>query len=74
MSTVTIPKTQYKKLRERAKAYDSIVAAAREELLSPPPVREVKSIMSAFRTTGKYSEQFLKSVERGLRESPSFTR
>lgn len=72
MSTVTITKTQYKSLKERADAYERIVSAARRELFTPPPVRSVRVAISAFRKTGKYNEAFLKSLERGLRESTFF--
>lgn len=73
MSTVTITATQYKALKERANAYERIVSATCKELFSLPPVRNVRATISAFRKTGKYNEAFLKSLERGLRESTSFS-
>lgn len=72
MSTVTITKTQYKSLKERADAYERIVSATRRELFTPPPVRNFRTVISAFRKTKKYSEAFLKSLEEGLRESTFF--
>ena len=74
MSTVTITKTQYHALKERADAYVRIASAARNELFTSPPVRSVKATIRAFRKTGKYNEAFLKSLERGLRESSFSTK
>lgn len=73
MNSATITATQYKALKERANAYERIVSAARRELFAPPPVRSGWETISAFRKTGKYNEAFLKSLERGLRESTSFS-
>lgn len=74
MNTVTITKTQYEALKKRANAYERIVFAARSELFAPPPVRNVRTTMSALRKTGKYNKSFLKSLERGLRESTFFVK
>lgn len=72
MSTVTISKTQYEALQRRAVAYDRVVAAAREDIFSPPPTRDVKEVMRDFRATKRYSALFLKSLEKGLLRSSYF--
>ena len=72
MSTVTISKTQYEALRRRAVAYERVVAAAREDIFSPPPIRDAKKVIREFRATKRYSEAFLKSFEKGLSRSSYF--
>ena len=37
-----------------------------------PPTRSIKKMMKGFRDTEKYSEEFLKSLEDGLRRSSYF--
>lgn len=39
---------------------------------TPPPTKDRKNIVAAFRETGKYTEQFLKSFEKGLKRSTYF--
>ncbi len=72
MGTITISKTQYMALKRRAGAYDRIIAAAREDIFSPPPTRNSKEVMREFRATKKYSPDFLKSLQRGLSSSSYF--
>lgn len=72
MSTITISKTQYEALKSRANAYERIAAAASKDLFSPPPTRDAKKIIREFRATKRYSETFLKSLEKGLSRSLYF--
>lgn len=72
MSTITISKTRYEALKRRAAAYDRILTVAREDMFSPPPTRDRKEVMREFRATKKYSEAFLKSLEKGLSRSSYF--
>jgi len=72
MSTITISKTQYEVLRRRAVAYERVVAAAREDIFSSPPTRDAKKVIRKFRATRRYSEAFLKSLEKGLSRSSYF--
>jgi len=74
MNTVTITKTQYRALKERADAYARITSVVRNDLFAPPPIRNLKATIDAFRKTGKYNTAFLKSLERGLRESAFITK
>jgi len=73
MSTITINKLQYEELRRKAEGYDRLVAAAGSELFAPPPTRDMKKVLAAFRGTKKYSTDFLKSLEKGLRRSRYFS-
>jgi hypothetical protein len=66
MSTITIPKTEYKALKERAEAYSRIISAAEVDLFASPPTRSKKEVMNALRGTHRYSKAFLTSVGRGL--------
>ena len=72
MGTVTISKTKYETLKRRAEAYERIVSAAREDMFSPPPTRNISEIMRDFRATKKYSTAFLKSLKKGLLRSSYF--
>ena len=49
-----------------------VVAAAREDIFSPPPIRDAKKVIREFRATKRYSEAFLKSFEKGLSRSSYF--
>ena len=73
MTTVTIPRMEYKVLKERAAAFDSIISDKKNPIFFPPPIRSTKKIISEFRKTGLYNERFLKSLERGLKRSDMFT-
>lgn len=72
MSTVTISKTQYEALKRRAVAYERVIAAANEDIFSPPTIRAVKKVMQEFRNTKRYPAAFLKSLEKGLSRSTYF--
>jgi len=74
MSTVTISKTQYEALKQRAEAYERIVSATSDELFSPPPTRDAKKVISDMRKTKRYSEAFLKSLEKGLSRTNYFSK
>lgn len=45
------------------------------DILTPasPPVKDAKTVTTAFRKTGKYTERFMKGLEKGLRRSSYFT-
>ncbi len=73
MVTVTIPKKEYQELVERALQYEYLQEVMREGIFSPPPTRNHKNIMDAFRRTKKYSKKFLTSLSQGLRRSDYFS-
>ena len=72
MSTVTLTRTTYLDLKRRAAAYERIVTMLERDVFTPPPVRNVRKIMVAFRRSNRYPARFLKSLERGLSRSTYF--
>ena len=71
--TITLPKSKYESLTEKAKAYETLVAAiSRGKFFDPPPTRKVSEVVSAFRKSGRYNKKFLESFEKGLRRSSYF--
>ena len=65
METITIPKTEYKKLLSRAKAYEKLAGSIFENAIKDP----VNDIVSDFKKTNLYTEGFLKDLEEGLKRS-----
>lgn len=72
--TVTLPKTEYERLRRTAERYEMVQRFFEAEFFAPPSTRDVRQIIRDFRKTSLYTEPFLKSLERGLRESSYFSR
>ena len=72
MSTITIPKNEYKKLVEQNMRYEYARSIFHEDIFSPPPTRNVAEVVRTFRGVKKYSAKFLKGLERGLRRSTHF--
>jgi len=65
MSRITIPKTEYAKLKKEANAYRAVAARLFELLIKDP----VKTVVEDFRASGLYSEGFVSDLEDGLRKS-----
>jgi glucan phosphoethanolaminetransferase (alkaline phosphatase superfamily) len=65
METVTIPKREYKKLVSKAKAYEKLAESFYQNTLNEP----VEAIVSDFRKTNLYTDEFLKDLEDGLKKS-----
>ncbi len=65
METITIPKTEHKKLLSRAKAYEKLAGSIFENAIKDP----VKDIVSDFKKTNLYSDEFLTDLESGLKKS-----
>ncbi len=65
METVTIPKSEYKKLVSKAKAYEKLAESFYETSIEEP----VENIVSDFRNTNLYTNEFLNDLEDGLRKS-----
>jgi hypothetical protein len=72
MSTITISKKTYKELLEKKLRYERMREVLEEDIFGPPPTRKAKEVVAAFRDIGKYNAGFLKSLERGLRQSSYF--
>jgi len=65
METITIPKTEYKRLLSRAKAYEKLAGSIFENAIKDP----VSDIVSDFEKTNLYTTEFLKDLEAGLKKS-----
>ena len=65
METVTISKSEYKKLISRAKAYEKLAEKFFADAINDP----VEDIVSDFRKTDLYTEEFLGDLEEGLKKS-----
>ena len=65
MSTITLPKIEYLKLKKEANAYRLIKTHLFESLIQDP----IDKVVQDFKETHLYSEAFLQDLERGLRRS-----
>ena len=65
METITIPKSEYKKLLSRAKAYEKLAGSIFENAIKDP----VNEIVSDFKNTNLYTDVFLKDLKDGLKKS-----
>ena len=72
MSTVTIPKKEYKELVEKKLRYEYVRHIVEDDIFSPPSVKNIKEIVRSFNHTKKYSQEFLTSLEKGLGRSSYF--
>ena len=64
MSTVTIPKAEYKTLISQANAYRKIASGFAAQVIETP----VAQVVENFRATKKYSKEFLIDLEDGLKD------
>lgn len=65
MTTVTMPKIEYLKLKREANAYRNIKTHLFESLVQDP----VDKVIRDFEQTKLYSKAFLQDLEKGLRRS-----
>jgi len=72
MSTITISKTEYIFLKERADAYERVLSVAQNALYPPPPTKSRSEVLKGFRASKKYNTAFLKSLKKGLGDSEYF--
>lgn len=72
MQTVTIPKKEYEDLIEKKLRYEYLHRIIEEDIFSPPPTRNIKEVINAFKKTGMYNQKFLDSLEKGLNRSSYF--
>ena len=59
MVTITIPKSEYQKLTDKALRYDFLRQMLKEDVFSRPPTKNIRITLEEFRKTGKYNEKFL---------------
>ena len=72
MITVTISKKEYQHLLDRTLRYEYLQSILQKNIFSPPPTRDARKVVKAFRATKKYNKNFLESLQRGLGRSSYF--
>lgn len=65
MNKITIPKTEYLKLRKQAKGYQKFASRLFESVIKDP----IQEVTEDFRRTDLYTEAFIKDLEDGLQKS-----
>ena len=65
MSTITIPKQEYQRLKRQSAAYRAVAAGRFAYIVRD----DVETVMKDFQKTGLYSKKFLADLEKGLRRS-----
>ena len=71
-TSISLTKSEYTDLKSRADAYDRIISLAQREISVTPPERSAKKVIAEFKKADTYSQEFLKSLEHGLRRSSFF--
>lgn len=72
MQTVTITKKEYDELIEKKLRYEYLHQIIENDIFSQPPTRDIKKVINAFKKTGIYSQEFIDSLEKGLKRSSYF--
>lgn len=73
--TITLPKSKYESLAEKAEAYEELISAiSKGGFFESPPTRKADEVIKAFRKTGIYNKKFLESLEKGLKRSVYFNK
>lgn len=65
MAEITISKTEYERLKKQSAAYRRFAAKFFELIIKDP----IEETVEDFRKTNLYTENFLKDLESGLRQS-----
>lgn len=65
MQTITITKSEYRRLLSQAKAYQKLAGVIFKKILNDP----IRDVVDDFRRTKLYSDDFLKDLEEGLKKS-----
>ncbi len=65
MDTIVIPKTEYRRLRRQAGAYQKIAGKFNALVLRD----SAGEVAGDFKKTGIYTDQFIRDLETGLRKS-----
>ena len=74
MNTITIPKKEYDDLLSAKIRIEYLRQIFEEDFFASPPTKNVKDIIKAFKQTGKYNEDFINSIENGLKRSSYFNK
>ena len=72
MQTVTISKKEYEELIEKKLRYEYLHQIIENDIFSPPPTKDIKEIINAFKKTGLYKEKFIASLEKGMKRASYF--
>jgi hypothetical protein len=72
MNTITIPKKEYKDLVEKRMRYEYLRHILEADIFSSPPTRSRQAIIRVFKTSKRYNQKFLRSLEKGLKRSSYF--
>ena len=72
MNTVTISKKEYETLLMSKYKYEYLKQILNNDLFTPPPTKNVDTIVKAFAETGTYNKEFLESLQKGLKRSSHF--
>jgi len=70
---IAISKTEYQRLRQIAQRYEMLRRVFEVNFFEEPPTKNIKQIAREFKASGLYNENFLKSLERGLKDSAYFS-
>lgn len=74
MTTITLPKIEYLNLKERAEAFDKMVANINPAVFVLSTEKSRKKIISEFSKTKLYNKAFLESLNTGLKRSSYFVK
>lgn len=72
MQTITISKKEYEELIEKKLRYEYLHQVIESDIFSPPPTKDIKEIINAFKKTGLYNQKFIDSLKKGLERSSYF--
>ena len=72
MNTVVISKKEYQELFEKKLRYEYLCQIIEEDIVAPPPAKNVEEIINKFKQTKLYKQEFLRSLEKGLKRSSYF--
>ena len=72
MNTIAISKTEYKELLDKKLRYEYLCHILEDDIFSLPPTTSAKTIISSFKSVGKYKKSFISNLEKGLKRSSYF--
>lgn len=72
MTTITISKKEYQKLLDKSLRYEYLRQLMESDIFSAPPTKNIGEIVSAFKGIGKYNQQFINALGKGLGRSSYF--
>mgnify|MGYP001558801314 CR=1 FL=1 len=71
INTINIPQKEYEELVEARMRYYLRHTIA-SDIFSPPPTKNVGTVIKGFKKTGKYNQKFIESLQKGLSRSSYF--